>query len=92
MPTSVPDHTSSRSSHFGHLNVRWMRRRWKPTEWPVHIVTNRRTRKAANAPQVKSNGPRITAAAIMTPFQIERAGSHETMPSRGSASARRIRE
>src|SRR5262249_15783712 len=86
MPTSVPDHTRIRSSHFGHWNVLWIKRRWKPTEWPVHIVIASSRTNTPSALHEKKSGPSTRLAASMPPFQSERAGSQLTVPATGSTS------
>src|SRR5450432_2893131 len=92
IPTSVPDHTRILSTHLRHLKVRWMSRRWNPTECPVHIVIASSTTKDANAPQEKNIGPATTATTIIPAFQIDRAGSHLTLPASGFTSLARISE
>ena len=81
MPTSVPDHTSSLSSHFGHLNVRWIRRRCMPSEWPRQTVTAVVARNSASAPQVKVGGPPIRAMIVMPEIQSDLTGFQCTVPS-----------
>src|SRR5436190_21318509 len=92
MPTRVPDQTNTRSSHFGHLNVRWISRRWKPTECPVHIVTASSATDTASALKVNNGTASTTVAASMPAFHNDRAGSQVTVPATGSTSAVRIRE
>ena len=42
-----------RSSHFGHWKLRWISRRWNPTEWPKQSVTKHSAKNTASADQVK---------------------------------------
>ena len=57
MPTVVPNHASTRSSHNGQAKLPWISRRWKPTEWPSSSPAPVSANNNATAPGVTVSGP-----------------------------------
>jgi hypothetical protein len=71
IPTSVPIHTSTRSSQSGHAKLRWIRRRWKPMLCPSRSDAPVSTKNTPKADQLAKDGASTSEITIMLPFHIE---------------------